>query len=74
MWEWHGAGSGGGFIFMWLFWIFIIVVVVMLIKGLVGDGKDPSEETALDVLKKRFARGEIDEEEFNRRKKELNGK
>ncbi len=72
MWEWHGTGFGGGFLFMWLFWIFIIVMVVMLIKGLVGDSKDPSEETALDVLKKRFARGDIDEEEFNRRKKELN--
>ena len=73
MWEWHGTGMmGGGF--MWIFWLFIILVIILLIK--VSSGKSSSNEqreTPLEILEKRYARGEIDEEEFQRRKKELSG-
>jgi putative membrane protein len=72
MWEWHGFGFGGGF--MWIFWILIIVAVVFLLKAGGGDrGSDERHETALEILEKRYARGEIDEEEFQRRKRELLG-
>ncbi len=66
-----GSGFGGGFLFMWLFWILVIVVVALVIKCLVGDGCNPSEETSLDKLKKRFERGEIDEDEYNQKKSTL---
>ena len=70
MWEWHGAGMGGGF--MWLFWIFIIALVVFLLKGLGSNGgSGKAEEDALEILKKRFARGEMDEKEFKQRKDTL---
>lgn len=68
MWEWHGFGGG----FMWLFWILIIVAIVFLFKAGGSDrSSDEKHETPLEILEKRFARGEIDEEEFRRRKKEL---
>jgi putative membrane protein len=63
---------GGGF--MWLFWIVLIVVFVMLIKSITGGSSSTDashHETPLDILKKRYAKGEIDEEEFERRRKEL---
>ena len=51
-----------------------VVVVVAAVKWLWGQ-QTPfgigSEENALDILKKRYARGEIAREEFERMKKEI---
>ena len=71
MWEWYGTGMmGGGF--MWLFWILIIFVIVLLIRAARGNSSSNEQrETPLEILEKRYARGEIDEEEIRRRKKEL---
>jgi len=64
---------GGGF--MWLFWILLIVVVVLGLKFITGNSSSPTssgaEESPMSILKKRYARGEIDEDEFNRRAREL---
>jgi len=65
---WMGFGGG----FMWLFWVLIILAIVMLIKaGGSGASPDTRSESPLEILKKRYANGEIDDEEFQRRKKEL---
>jgi len=66
------ASGGFGWLFMFLFWVLVIVVVVYVIKivmsGTKGGGKT---ETVLDILKKRYAHGEIDKKEFEEKKKEL---
>jgi len=69
MWEWHGFGGG----WMWLFWILIIFIVLFLVKGVTGNdrGQGHVEESAIEILKKCYARGEIDDEEFRRKKEEL---
>ena len=60
MWEWH-----------WVMWIFMIIVWVLIILGAVAifkwitKSKTESSESALEMLKKRYAKGEISEEEFN---------
>lgn len=59
----HGIGG----VFMIFFWGLIIFIVVYLIK----QGGRREKETAEDILKKRYARGEIQKEEFDRMKKEL---
>jgi len=72
MWEWHGAGFGGGF--MWIFWILIIFAIVMLIRVVGRNSKSGKHrETPLEILEKRYARGEIDDKEFAHRKRELGG-
>jgi putative membrane protein len=72
MWEWHGMGFAGGF--MWIFWILIIFTIAMLFKAGISDSNSSEHrETPLEILEKRYARGEIDEEEFQRRKRELTG-
>jgi len=69
----HDFGFGHGFGI--LFWILLIVVIVLLVAGSgVGRGsqRDRGEEkTPLDILKERYARGEIDDEEFERKRREL---
>lgn len=78
-WMWgdrmYGYGMGWGwlgFIFMIVFWGLVILGIVYLVKILTGrNAASSKEETPLDILKKRYARGEIDAEEFARRKKDL---
>ena len=68
MFDGHGMGLGGGF--MWLFWILLIVVIVWVVKAATSaDGKrDSSHRSPLEILQERFARGEIDEEEYERKR------
>jgi len=67
-------GWGYGSAFMIIFWILIVALVITLIWFLVqkGSSDNTSGESALDILKKRYSRGEIDEEEYQRKKKQLN--
>ena len=68
-----GMGFGGGF--MWLFWILLIVVILWAAKAAVGSGNNPSDKppSAMAILQKRYAKGEIDQEEFEQKRKDLSG-
>jgi putative membrane protein len=74
----HGFGLGGalfGGIFMLIFWILIIWLAVAFVRGSFGChgrhcdlvGKDlngKGGDSAMDILRERFAKGEISKEEF----------
>lgn len=71
-WGNHEWGMGFGWFFMVAFWILVVLGIIYLIKVIAGDAKKGErEETALDILKKRYARGEINKEEFEEKKKNL---
>ena len=68
----YGMMSGGYWIIWLIFWILIIIGLVLLIKYLwEGSGAKRGEESALEILKKKYARGEISKEEFEEKKKDL---
>jgi putative membrane protein len=67
--------GGFGMGFMWIILIVIIVAVIFLAKGYFNPAKEERESkvesAALDVLNKRYAKGEIDKKEFEQKKKDL---
>jgi putative membrane protein len=65
-WEWH-----------WVMWIFMIIFWILIILGAVAifkwatSSRVQFSESALDILKKRYAKGEISEEEFDKMKEKI---
>lgn len=65
-------GFGGPF--MLLFWVLVIIGIVVLVKWLAGQSssrRDARERTALEILQERYARGEIDRDEYEQKKRDL---
>ena len=68
----HGWGMGLGWLFMIAFWLLFILGVFYIIKLISSGGKrGPSEESPVDILKKRYAKGEISKEEFEKIKEDI---
>jgi len=44
--------------------VFLVLILVLAVKGLQSRGPGAQSSDSLDILKERFARGEIDDEEF----------
>lgn len=69
-----GGGWGGMGFGMILFWGLIVVAIALLLRAFIGGGvaaERRPEKPALDLLKERYARGEIDREEFEQKKRDL---
>ena len=69
----HGYGMSYGIgIFGLVFSILAIIGIVLLIRYLLEtSGAKKEQESALDILKKRYAKGGINKEEFEEKKKDL---
>ena len=71
-----GMGFGGGLL-MVLFWVVLIVGAVWLARGLFPNSQQPpasssrSEPSADEILKQRYARGEISKEQYEQMRRDL---
>ncbi len=74
-----GFGFGFGWIFMFIFWGLVIWAIFALVRGVSGRGccghdhgeNKHRENNALDILKERYAKGEVNKEDFEKMKKDL---
>ena len=63
---------GGGWLMMIVWWVVIIAAVAVVVKWLSQQKSlQPKEDSAIEILRKRYARGEISKEEFEEKKKDL---
>jgi len=63
-----------GFIFMIVFWVLVIWLIVALVRKLSyhdAPWQQTEKKTPLAILKERYAKGEINKEEFEEKKKDL---
>lgn len=70
-----GSGYGLlGWLAMLLFWVLLIAGVVLVVRWIIDERsfrKPSKEDNALSILKERYARGEIDKEQFETMKRDL---
>ena len=72
MWD-FGIGWWWGFggIFMVLLWIGLIILIVWGVTKLSKGGGSEIKKDAMDIVRERYAKGEISKEEFEQIKKDL---
>lgn len=78
-WMWGYGPSGWGWLMMilgTLFWVALLALIVVAIMRLwptpeTFRSSAPREDEALSILRKRYASGEIEKEEFEQRRKDL---
>jgi|GEM_PF-872077 len=73
---WHmGLGAGFGWLFMFGFWVLVIFGIIAAIRWSGGQIQaNPvrkSGESAIEILEKRYAGGELSIEDFRRMKKDI---
>ncbi len=77
MWDW---GFGGGWIFMLFMWLIVIAVIVVVIVLVVNSTKQSQDRSpgthsehgrAVEKVKERYAKGEIDREEYKQMMEDL---
>ena len=68
-WGNHMGNFWFGGVIMWIFWVLLIILLVVLIMKFAGKGG--GAEKPIDVLKKRYAKGEITKKQFDKMKKDL---
>lgn len=69
MYDGHMYGFFGGF--MWLFWLVVIIAIIWVIK-VIGRPAG-TRKRALELLDDRYARGEIERDEYEQKRKDLKG-
>ena len=73
MWEFAGHGWGWvgiGMVHMLLFWAFVIFAIFYL-SGTSSESSRETNKVPLDILKERYARGEIEKPDYEEKRREL---
>ena len=81
VWEWHwgahpmmfmwGAGGVVMMLMVFVFWALVITGLILGLRWLITQGRRPPRDEAWEILRQRYARGEIDKQEFDARRRDL---
>lgn len=77
MMDWTGCAGwmmGLGWIFMVLVWVLIVVGIIALIRwlGITSSNRNEAQQkTPLQIIQERYARGEIEQEEYEQKRRDL---
>lgn len=69
------GNMGSGMFFTWIIPVILIVIIGIAVYMIVNNknvNNRNRSNSALNILNERYAKGEIDEEEYNKKKKDLN--
>ena len=69
----YGGAWGAGHLWLLLWVVAAVVLGVLVLALLGGSAADPGTDRALDVLRERYARGELGDEEYAERRERLRG-
>lgn len=66
-------GFGFGWVMMIVFWLLAAIVIIAFVRWFLNQSQGGCRHgnSALDILKERYAKGEIDKKEFEAKKKDL---
>lgn len=67
MYDYMGSGMGG---YMWIFWIIPVGLLIWAVI-MVLDSKKEQTKSPLEILQERYAKGEIDKQEFEEKQRDL---
>lgn len=72
----YGMMGGHTGVVMMLFWVIVIVAAILLVSGVFTNRSSPSgpahgEPDAVEILKRRYASGDIDRVEYEAKRREL---
>ena len=70
----HGYGHGWGMIWGWIIGLIVLVALIwIIVKVASKNGRTPGDrdKTPVEILKERYARGEIEKKEYEERRKDL---
>lgn len=67
----YGPMGWFGGIFMLFFWVLLIVAIVYFIRWLIKSETGSKNNSALEILQQRYAKGEIEKKEYEEKKKDL---
>lgn len=73
-WGWQSGSGLLGMLPMLIWWVLLVVAIAMLTKWLFAsrsDGRRHRDTRPLEILSERYARGEIDAQEYEKRKRDL---
>lgn len=72
-WGFTGWGMGLGPLFMLLIWVLVIAGIAAVFRSLWWRPDDTHGKTAAEIVQERYARGEIDKDEFEQKMRDLAG-